>query len=62
LNKNIYKNLSFQTSFSINDRRHYSTTNRLKYDMLYVFGTYHNNFDYTGLDYTEFGLGLQIKF
>ena len=62
VNQNITNRLAFQTGFSINDKKHYSTTNKLQYGVLYVFGSYHNNFDYTGLDYIEVGAGIQIKF
>ena len=62
VNQNITNRLAFQTGFSVNDKKHYSTSNRLKYGPLFVFGSYHNNFDYTGLDYIEVGAGVQIKF
>lgn len=62
LTQNITNRFAFQTGFMVNDMLHYSTLIKLQYSVVYVFGTYHNNFDYTGLDYVEFGVGLNFRF
>lgn len=62
LTRNITDKLTTKAGVSINDKGHYVLSNELGYGIFFINGSYHNNFDYTGLDYLEFGVGIKFKF